>query len=408
MPPVGPPVDLPLPTGSGTLSAGDWILSPQLGLYTLYDTNVHSSPTNALSGPGFRFHPSLMAENNSGIYDTRFYGSIDSKVYPTLPYQENTFDKRAGFVQTYSPTTDLVFKAEGDYAHSTTTNVVQESLASPIVSGGGSQGAAGVTGEQQTVVKPNDVYTLTGSMYKEFNRAFVTVGGVLQSEIFSTDQTSNYNRASYHGAGGFWFSPILYAFGDGIQSFTSPETGAPSNYFRARAGVGTAQLGFFHGTIYYGQQGSEVNGGGSAGGDIYGGDIIFVPNANLNMSFAVSRLRNISNITSGATQGLGGLEFSGVGVTAGTSVQSTVLAFKADYIISPQTTSFLVVTDTLLAHLSGPPGTDKTWLVSVGIDHSLSEHLSVAFSYNYTQYLSETPNSSYTRNLVTAGAHYRF
>ena len=58
------------------------------------------------------------------------------------------------------------------------------------------------------MVKPNDVYTLTGSMYKEFNRAFVTVGGVLQSEIFSTDQTSNYNRASYHGAGGFWFSPF--------------------------------------------------------------------------------------------------------------------------------------------------------------------------------------------------------
>ena len=252
--------------------------------------------------------------------------------------------------------------------------------------------------EQQTVVKPNDIYTLTGSMFKEFNRAFVTFGGVLQSEIFSTDPMSNYNRSSYHGAGGFWFSPILYAFGDGIQSFTNPETGAPSNYFRARAGVGTAQLGFFQGSIYYGQQGSEVKGGGSAGGDIYGGDIIFIPNANLNMTFAVSRMRNISNITSGATQGLGGLDLSGVAVTAGSSVQSTVLAFKADYIITPQTNAFLVLSDTLLAHLSGPAMVDKTWLASVGIEHNLSDHLSVTFSYNYTRYLSEAPNSSYIRN----------
>ena len=140
MPPLGPPADLPLPTGAGSLSAGDWLLSPELGIYTLYDTNVHSSPTNALSGPAFHFHPSLLAENNSGICDTRIYGNIDSKVYPTLPYQENTFNKQAGFVQTYSPTPDLVFKAEGDYAHNTPTNVVQQSLASPINPGGGSLG----------------------------------------------------------------------------------------------------------------------------------------------------------------------------------------------------------------------------------------------------------------------------
>ncbi len=408
MPPIEAPGEPPLPTGAGSLSAGDWLLSPRLGIYTLYDTNVHGSPTNALSGPGFHFHPSILAEYNSGIWDTRLYGNIDSKIYPTLDYQTNTFNKQAGFIQTYSPTRDMVFKVEGEYAHNTLTNVVQASLASPLNPGGGSQGASGVLAEQQTVVKPNDIYTMTGSLFKEFNRAFVTFGGVLQSDIFTTDSTSNYNRASYHGGGGFWFSPILYAFGDGTQSFTNPETGAPSDYFRARVGIGSGQIGFFQGAIYYGQQGSEVQNGGSAGGDIYGGDIVFIPSQQLNMSFSVSRLRNISNITSGSTQGLGGLELSGVAVPSGTSVQSTVLTYKADYIISPQTNGFLVLSDTMLAHLSGPAMVDQTWLASIGLEHRLSQKLSLTFSYNYTRVLSKTPGSSYTRNLVVAGAHYNF
>ena len=73
-PPLDPPQDRVLPTGSGMLSIGQWLLSPTLDLYSLYDSNIQSSPTNRLAGSGFHYHPALLGELDTGIYDTKLYG----------------------------------------------------------------------------------------------------------------------------------------------------------------------------------------------------------------------------------------------------------------------------------------------------------------------------------------------
>jgi hypothetical protein len=114
-PPLVPPVVSPLPSGSGSLSLGQWLLTPTLGLYGLYDTNIHSNVTAPLSGPGFHIHPSLLADFNTGIFDTSLYGNIDSVIYPTLDPLNDTFNRQAGFIQKYSPLPDLIFSAQGDY-----------------------------------------------------------------------------------------------------------------------------------------------------------------------------------------------------------------------------------------------------------------------------------------------------
>lgn len=409
-PPLEPPIEQSLPTGEGSLSLGQFLLTPQLGLYTLYDTNVHGSSTIPLAGPGFHFHPSILADRNTGIWDTQFYANIDSDVYPTLDYHNNTFNKQAGFIQSYSPLEDLTFNVQGDYSHSTLANVVVESLPSPITSSATPPpaGAIGVVAAQQTVVNPNDNYTLTGSVYKQMNRAFVNLTGVLSSTDYAMTPTQNFNRETYNGAGGFWFTPVLYAFGDGIQSFSDPEVGAHSNYFRARTGIGTATIGFFQGYVYYGQQGTEVNGFGKAGGDIYGGSISYFPTPLWNMSFSVDRLRNISNITGGAPQGLGGLQLTAVGVSPSQSVQTTVLAYKTDYTFSPQTTGHLVVSDTFISILSAPTMFEQSWLVDVGLSHQMSDRLTLSADYQFSHFVSPTPDTSILRNLITAGANYRF
>ncbi len=126
-------------------------------------------------------------------------------------------------------------------------------------------------------------------------------------------------------------TPQFYAFADGIQSFTNPEVGLASNSFRARGGIGSGQIGLFQGFVYYGQQGSEVNSGGKAGGDIYGGAISYFPTSDWNMSFGVDRLRNISDITAGSPLGLGGLSYVPVGVSPTQSLQITSLTFKSNY-----------------------------------------------------------------------------
>ncbi len=182
-----------LPSGSGTLSLGQWLLTPTLGLYTLYDTNLYSSPTVPLKGPGVHIHPALSAEYNTGLYDTQVYGNIDSTIYPTLNDQNNTFNRQAGIIQNYSPLPDLVFTAQGDYTHNTNAAVLPNSLPTPVSSAGSPSpsGTASVVGAgQQTVVNPNDVYTAQATIYKEFNRAFVRLNGLVATTQFEQNSSS--------------------------------------------------------------------------------------------------------------------------------------------------------------------------------------------------------------------------
>lgn len=410
-PPINPPGVATLPSGSGTLSLGQWILSPTLGLYTLYDSNLYSSPTVPIRGSGFHFHPALSADYNTGLYDTQFYGNVDSEVYPTLDYQNNTFNRQAGVIQKYSPLPDLVFSAQADYTHNTDANVLINSLPAPISSPGSPppSGTAGVVAAgQQTVVNPNDVYTAQATIYKEFNRAFIKLNGLVASTQFEQQPSQSYNTKTYDGIGGFWLTPQLYAFGDGIQSFSNPEAELASNYFRARGGLGTARIGLYQGFVYYGQQGSEVNGNGKAGGDIYGGAISYFPTQSWNMSFSVDRLRNISDITAGAPLGLGGLPYVPVGISGILSSQITTLTFKSNYNFSPQTSVYVVASYSIANQIGGSPLQDVSWFADIGIQQQLRDNLSLTIDYQYSDFTSPTPQTSFTRNLVSVGALYKF
>jgi hypothetical protein len=409
-PPINPPgVAAPF-GGSGVLSLGQWVLTPSLGLYTLYDSNLYSSPI-AVRGSGFHIHPALSADYNTGIYDTQVYGNIDSTIYPTLDDQNNTFNRQAGLIQNYSPLPGLVFTAQGDYTHNTSAAVQPNSLPTPISSAGQPppSGTAGVVGAgQQTVVNPNDVYTAQATIYKEFNRAFIRLNGLVQTTQFEQQTSQSYDTKTYNGIGGFWFTPQLYAFGDGIQSFTNPEVGLPSNSFRARGGIGSDRIGLFQGFVYYGQQGTEVNGGGTAGGDIYGGAVSYFPRSDWNMSFGVDRLRNISEITAGSPQSLGGVQFIPVGVSPTQSLQITTLTFKSNYTFTPQTSAYLVASYSMADQINGPPLETISWFTDFGVQHQLWQNLSLTLDYQYTSFGSPRPQTSFTRNLVSVGALYNF
>jgi hypothetical protein len=408
-PPTASPEETPLPSGAGKPSIGQWLLSPTVDSYALYDTNVYSSPTNALSGPGLHFHPSILAERNTGIFDTQIYGNIDSTVYPTLDYQNNTFNKQAGMIQSYSPLRDLVFTAQGDYTHNTLANILTNSIPSPVISSATPVplGAAGVVASPQVVVNPNDTFTGTASIYKEFNRAYIKVGATDLHTDYTSTPLQDFDQQSYFGNGAFWLTPQLYAYADGIQAFTEAETGVNSTSFRARGGFGTAQIALLQASVYYGGQGTQVQNDGSAGGDIYGGVLTYVPTQPWNMSVSVDRLRNISNITTALPQGLGGLPLTGVAVSVTQSSQLTTVAFKSNYNFSPQTTIYGVVSDTQIEYL-GTSRVDTSWLASVGIRHQLRHDLALTLDYQYTSLASPQPLTSFNRNLVMLGAHYNY
>jgi opacity protein-like surface antigen len=399
------------------LSLGQWLLTPTVGLYTLYDSNIFGSPTHPLSGPAFHFHPSLLADRNTGIYETQLYGNIDSTVYPTQSSSIDTFNEQGGFRQTYSPLPDLVFTAHGDYTHNTNASVLSNSttpsvstIPNPIVSPAtpAPTGAEGVVAAQQTVVSPNDTYTGTFSAYKQFNRAFLSLGSTLTDTIFEKTPNSDVSQETYYGSGGFWFTPLLYTFASGSDGTSHPAVGSSANSYLAKGGIGSDQIGLFQGSIYYGQQGTIVaDGGGTAGGDLYGGIISYFPTTPWTMSFSVDRQRNISNITATTPLALAGLQLAAVGVSVNTSTQTTAMTFRSNYQWSDQTSIFGVVSDTLIAYL-GSSRVDTSWVASVGIRQQVEHNLTLSFDYNYTRFLSEQPMTSFNRNIVTVGALYNF
>ena len=99
-PPLLPPQVAPLPTGDQSLALGQWLISGAVGVSTFYDSNIYQRTTPPiLRGPGFEITPRLLADFNTGIYETSIYGNIDRRIYPTLDLTNDTFDRQAGFLQ---------------------------------------------------------------------------------------------------------------------------------------------------------------------------------------------------------------------------------------------------------------------------------------------------------------------
>jgi hypothetical protein len=414
-PPLYPPEVDQLPDGAGSLSFGQWLLSPSLGFYTLYDSNIYSSPA-PLAGPGLHIHPSLLAVFDTGIYKTSLYGSVDSIFYPTLNSANNTFDRQAGFIQDWSPLRDLTFTAQGDYTHSTDAYAITNSLPNPLISPAspGLPGAAGVLAAQETFINPNDTFTGTASVYKEINRGFMKLSGSFADTQYEGSPVpgqflTNFDRESYYGNGGYWLTPLFYAYSDGIQAFTNPVIGPSSTSSRARAGIGSAPIGLFRGSVYAGWQGSEVSGSGTAGGEIYGGIISYVPTPFWDVDFSVDRVINVSNITftGPQAQSLGGLPFASVGIPLQDSAQITSFTLSSNYALSPQTSIFAVLNYTQIDFI-GMPRVDDSWLATLGIRHRVTSNLTVSLDYQYTSYISPEPFTSFTRNLASVGAVYNF
>ena len=125
----------PLPTGDQSLALGQWLISGGFGVSAFYDSNIYQSTTPPiLRGPGFEITPRLLADIDTGIYETSIYGNIDSKIYPTLNSSNDTFNRQAGILQKYSPLPDLLFTAQANYAHLTDASVLLNSTISAATS----------------------------------------------------------------------------------------------------------------------------------------------------------------------------------------------------------------------------------------------------------------------------------
>ena len=417
-----------------------WLLYPSIRVYSTYSDNLFLSPTAPIiKALGLGASPSLTAQWTNGIHTTTIYANFDSEIYPT-DNTINTFNREATVTQKYAPLPDLTFTVLGDYTHQTIssslTNSIPNAISTPpstptrlsngdvelpngqIVSPSGQ-----IVGQVNPVlansgialVNPYDQYTGTATVSKIFNNGILTLGSSLASTDYQSTQGmgptsfTSFTTKTFKEDGAFWLGPVLYAYSDGAFSTRTENANldANSNAYRVVGGIGTRQFGEFRGSLYFGYQGSEVQGSGTAGGEVYGGKISYYPTPAWTITAAIDEIINISSQTAVSTQALTLPADTPIQVPLSSSTRITNTSLKTQYTISPQWTATGTFGYTRTEYIDSPQR-DNAWLADVVLSYDIWRNMTLTWEYQYTSIISNAANTSASRNLVTMSANYRF
>jgi hypothetical protein len=445
--PAMPPLDVPSARqpakDPNAIAVDGWLLYPTLRLYSLFSDNLFLTPTSPISVPGFGVTPSLVAVWTNGIHTTTLYGNIDRQTYPT-DNDVNTIDGRAGFIQRYEAMRDVIFTVNGNYAHTTWSPGLQNSIQAPTVapttalpgntalpngtsSIGQPIGPAGTVfgSSVPLLINPSNQYTGTFTIDKFFNRGILSLSGSINRTDYDNQNAlpdSNSRTFTEHAA--FWIDPLFYTYSDGLVStiVTDATSGLPvaspsssitplpatsTTSYRIIGGLGTRQFGLFRGSLYFGHQGSE-GGGITAGGDVYGGALSYYATPSWTLTGTVDKTINISSsptITTNLALTLPSL--AAEQIPLGTSTIVTSAALGSSYTITPQ---WLVICQVAYSRFDYVDSIrlDNSWVFDFTLRYDIWRNMSLTWEYRYTSLLSNLPLVSATSNYAMMGATYKF
>jgi hypothetical protein len=244
-------------------------------------------------------------------------------------------------------------------------------------------------------------------MNKLFNRAFVSLGSTASYTAYETSNFTNYSTYSANASAGFWITPRFYAY---TQNSTSwyPANGAEA--FRMVGGFGTDQIGLFRGSLYGGYQGSSAT-TGTAGGAVVGGQLSYLYRRYWTFAAAVDETWNFSSQTAVPTNGpilvLNTSALTSLAIPLSASTQTTSLSVSSVYAMSQRWTANFRFGYSLVNYIDDTR-VDTSLLADAAFIYALSRNIGLSFGYQYSTTMSNLPNNSFTRHVVTAGASYRF
>ena len=431
-PPLSVPATAPLGGAGDGIPLGGWLLFPSVRTYTLYSDNLFQSSSAPISALGFGTSPSLTAQWSNGIHATTLYGNIDRQIFPT-DNEINTFDGQATATQRYSPLPDLTFTALGDYTHKTISSSLTNSIPSAIVTppptatvlpDGNTELPNGTivspTGQivgsaspalmtnGTSLINPYDQFTGTVSANKIFNHGILTLSSSAARTSYTTPGSLDFTTSSFSENGAVWLGPVFYAYSNGSFARTSYAPPNPnSSAYRVVGGIGTRQLGLFRGSIYFGHQGSEIEGSGQAGGDVYGGMMSYYPTPAWTVSATVDETINVSSETSVSTQALTVPLPIPVQIPLSASTRITTSSLQTSYTISRQWTASGSLSYSKIEFIDSSR-LDNAWLTDATLSYDIWRNLTLGWEYQYANIASNVPFESSKRNYINMSATYKF
>ena len=426
-PPLSVPDDVLPARPEKALVWGDWLFFPTVRTYTAWSDNLFQRAVNPISAWSIGIAPALSAEWTNGIHTSLIYGNLDARTYPSNS-EFDVFDAQAGFIQKYSPLPDLNFAVQGDYTHRTIAsafvNAIPAGLWSPgtsivlpdgttilpdgrIIDPSGKVVGHAAPGVDvfwsNTLVNPSNQYTAQASVEKILNRGFFGVtGSVSHTEYENSNAAPDFTVATLKGRASTWLGPVFYAYTDGAFAYYG-DKGA----YRVVGGIGTRQFGLFQAAVYFGRQGSQVNGDGSAGGEVYGAVLNYYATRRWTVAANVDETVNVSNQTTSTNLGLNTPAPTALIVPIGRSVRVTSAALRNSFDVTEQWSIYGTSGYTHTEYLDSSR-VDDAWLADLQLRYQIWRNLLLTWEYQYSDISSNVPLASSQRNYVSMSATYNY
>ena len=441
-----PPTTIPAggPPGSdpNAIAFESWLLYPSVNFLAENSNNYFISSQSKLSGLAFGVDPALTAIWSNGIHTTTLYGSFQQLQYPpdVVPQESkiNAISGEGTWTQQYAPLRDLNFTFAADYTHQTlqaglTSAIpsltpftgfiilpngdIQEpngTIINPATGQVVGQAGSSASASPTSFFNPYDTFTGTAKVQKLFSDGIVDLSASFGRTVYENEGTgsADYTNKTFSGDGAFWLGPVFYAYSNGQFNIrdTDPNSipGNNGTAYRLIGGIGTRQFGLFRASAYFGHQGSATSGSPSSGGNVFGGALAYYPTLAWTISATVDETINLSPSGAPASNqaiGIGGI--TPLQISTSGSTQTTSTALNVSYAMDQQWNS----TGTFgFVHIEniGSPIWQNSYVADGRLSYTIWRNLTLTWEYQYSGIVSNAPQSSPVRNLITMSAAYKF
>src|SRR5205085_11500411 len=145
----------------------------------------------------------------------------------------------------------------------------------------------------------------------------------------------------------------------------------------------------------------------SAGGDIYGGTIVYYPTPQLTFTGTVDRTINISSQASATDLALTLPNFAPIQVPLTASTRSTSATLLSSYEITPQWFANAML-GYLRVEYVGSTRVDTSWVTNATLRYDIWKNMSLAWEYRYRSIISNALFATANSNTFVMGTTYRF
>jgi hypothetical protein len=375
------------------ITAGDWIILPDVTIGTDYNDNVYSSKTNQKSAWGFDVQPEIVFKRFTGIQNTTI--SVFGDLSPVFGVQgADTYSGGADLRHSWEIERGLTITLAGAAAH-------EYDQASAFSSTGTGSGINAIYVEPIAY----NTYSASADVAKNFSQAFIS-GGVnllafdYDNAVTTTGQIlpqSYRDLVEYaeHVRGGIRFLPDDYAFVEQAVTEYDYTKGVPATGYTVTGGVGTDRLSLFRGELFVGYQlldyGSGASGNKNESGATFGAHVDWTPQRDLVATLTASQAFTPSTIYSGST----GYFVRADTVSAGLKYQFT------DRIDLDATATYSN------ADYAGSSRDDNISQIYMAGTYYFTNKVGLRLEYTFTNVSSNQSIYDYTRNRIVLGLHMR-